>query len=51
MIDFPNYKGTDEEIGIKMFDKVNMAISNVELGAGRAGGRRRSSKNKKLKYK
>ena len=46
MIDFPKYKGTDEEIGIKMFDKINKAILNVEAGIGIAGG----SRNKK-KYK
>jgi len=44
-IDLPKYRGNNyDEIGRKMFDKVNMAISNVEAGIGYAGGRRSSKK-------
>jgi hypothetical protein len=48
-IDLPIYTGSNyDEIGRKMFDKMNTAIYNVELGMGHAGGGMRR-KNKKLK--
>jgi len=46
-IDLPNYTGTDNEIGEKLFNKIEMAISNVESGIGLAGGARRKLRSKK----
>ena len=40
-IDFPNYTGTDEEIGMKLFRKIKIAVSNVERGVGLYGGMRK----------
>ena len=40
MIDLPSYTGTDQQIGNILFDKIHMAISNVESGIGLAGGGR-----------
>jgi len=46
MIDIPLYTGTtDDEIGNKLYNKIEMAISNVEKGIGFAGGARRRSGN------
>jgi len=50
-IDLPNYtqisrNATDEEIGNYLFNKVEIAISNVESGIGNAGGGYRSSSRK-----
>ena len=46
-IDLPEYTGeTNEEIGNKLHDKIEMAISNVEQGIGLAGGK--SIKLKKM---
>ena len=41
LIDIPNYTGTNDEIGEKLFNKIEIAISNVESGVGLAGGGRR----------
>jgi len=40
-IDFPDYTGSDDEIGRLLKQKLELAISNVEEGVGLAGGRRR----------
>ena len=40
-IDFPDYTGTDDEIGRLLKTKLELAISNVEEGVGLAGGARR----------
>ena len=51
MIDLPPYIGTDEEIGELLFNKIEMAISNVESGIGLAGGgrsRRRKTIHNKI---
>lgn len=44
-IDIPLYTGTDYEIGNKLYNKIKMAIFNVEKGIGFAGGARRRSGN------
>ena len=50
LIDIPNYTGTNDEIGEKLFNKIEIAISNVESGVGLAGGgRRRYKKIKQIK--
>jgi hypothetical protein len=49
-IDLPKYTGTnDKEIGDKLYNKIEMAITNAETGIGLAGGKpkkRRSLKKK-----
>ena len=47
-IDLPKYTGTREEIGNKLYSKIEMAITNVESGIGLAGGKPRQTKNKKM---
>ena len=54
LIDLPNYIGNDpigrndEEIGNKLLNKIEIAISNVESGIGMAGGNKRLRRTRKL---
>jgi transcription termination factor NusB len=49
LIDLPLYTGTnDEEIGEKLYNKIDIAIANVEEGIGlQGGGKLKKSKSKK----
>jgi hypothetical protein len=46
-IDIPLYTGTDEDIGKKLYDKIELAITNVETGIGLAGGKIPYKRNNK----
>jgi len=46
-IDIPLYTGTDAEIGKKLYDKIELAITNVETGIGLAGGKISYKRNNK----
>jgi hypothetical protein len=46
-IDIPLYTGTDDDIGKKLYDKIELAITNVETGIGLAGGKISYKRNNK----
>jgi hypothetical protein len=49
LIDLPYYdeSQTDQQIGLKIFNKLEIAITNVESGIGLSGGKTKNSKSSK----